>query len=253
MVKPIATTPIFYSKKLIIILIGVTISIQVVCQSNNPTIVQFSLYNKNPITNEQNGASTIIKPFKLINLNISEIAAESVTDSCVNFSDKLNGIKLNICKRKFVADDHSYDFEKLLIDGKKVFGHDGFYTLDYVRTNFYNELNKICITNDTLDQTINIVNEHFPIFIHPYLSNDKGKSSIKVFRVKKFFQYLIEINGGGGGAGSYTNYILIDLYNRGWLFAKDLYSETVDFIPIAKQKYLFSPTGEKIWYNITFE
>lgn len=43
------------------------------------------------------------------------------------------------------------------------------------------------------------------------------------------------------------------MYNRGWIYAKDICTETVSFISISAQNDPFSKNGEEIWYHIVFK
>ena len=237
-------------QKYLFLFISLLFSSQLFCQNNKIDTIQWVFYNRDPFEALHSDEKQPIQPYKYINLNITELKAEPATDSCVSFVDVLNGNKIIICKKGFLVEQHIYDFENCLIDEKVAFGHDGFYTIDYVKINFHSELDRICIINNKQKTDINIFNAGFPVFIHPYLTDNDGDCAVKVYKIKKYFQYLIIITGGGGGAGSYENYILIDVYNRAWLFAKDIIKEIVSFVPISKQEDPFSKNGEKIWYEI---
>lgn len=234
----------------IYLIICTLFSPQLFCQNSEKDTIQWVFYSKDPYLSVNSSEMQPLQSYKKINLNITELKPETITDSCVSFVDKLNDNKIIICKKGFLVDQHTYDFEKFLIDGKKSFGHDGFYDINYVKNNFHNELDRICILNNKLKTDINIVNAGFPVYIHPYLTDNKGNSTVKVYRIKKYFQYLVVINGGGGGAGSYESYILIGIYNRGWIYDKDILTETVSFVPSSSQEDPFSKNGEKIWYQI---
>lgn len=223
---------------------------QLFCQNSGKDTVQWVFYNKDPFVAESSNSNQPIKSYLKINLILTELEPEQYTDSCVSFIDTLNNNEIFICKKDFLVNQHTYDFEKFFIDGKVSFGHDGFYDIDYVKNNFHSELDRICILNKKQKTEINIVNAGFPVYIHPYLTDNKKGSTVKVYRIKKYFQYLIVITGGGGGAGSYESYILIGMYNRGWIYNKDILTETVSFVPISEQDDPFSKNGEKIWYHI---
>lgn len=237
-------------QKYFFLFISLLFSSHLFCQNNEEDTIQWVFYSKDPWVSMYSDEKQPLQSYKNINLNITELKPESITDSCISFVDILYGNKIIICKKGFLVDQHIYDFEKYLIDGKVVFGHDGFSSIDYVKINFHSELDRICITNNKLGTDINIIKAGFPVFIHPYLTDNDGNCRVKVYRIKKYFQHLIIITGGGGGAGSYENYILIDLYNRGWIFARNINTETVSFVPISTQEDPFSKNGEKIWYQI---
>lgn len=219
-------------------------------QVNEIDTIQWLIFDKFPdqIIGSDNKES--IKPIRYINLKVNELTPISNNDSVVKYIDKINNKEIIIYRKVFQPDKHSYDFEKNLIDGKVAFGHDGFSSKEYVNINFRSELAGIKIIDNKFQTDINIVNSNFPLFIHPYLTNHTGICVIKFFRVEKYFKYVLLITGGGGGAGSYENYILIDLFDRGWIFAKDFYAETFNFVPISNQKDPFIKKEKKNWYQI---
>ncbi|PKP21103.1 MAG: hypothetical protein CVU05_07520 [Bacteroidetes bacterium HGW-Bacteroidetes-21] len=212
--------------------------------------IQWLIFDKFPdqIIGIENKES--IQPIRHINLKVKELTPISNNDSVVKYMDEIKNKEIIIYKKVFQPDKHTYDFEKNLIDGKIAFGHDGFSSKEYVNINFRSELAGIKIIDNNTQASINIVNSNFPLFIHPYLTNNTGICSVKFFRVEKYFKYVLVITGGGGGAGSYESYILIDIYDRGWIFAKNIYLETFDFVPISNQKDPFIKKEKKIWYQI---
>ncbi|MBN2694802.1 hypothetical protein JXR93_09090 [bacterium] len=225
------------------------------------TVIKLDFHDKNP--------SELLKkkPYKSLNFLLNELNLESKEESCVSylnksdnkrkkicsdcifFLDESNGNEIKLCKDDFIPSQHKYDFDKYQIDKKVAFGHDGFSSLEYVKINFHTKLSEISISNRKSKYKIDILDKNYPIHLHPYISKEKKYSSIKVYKFRKYFQYLIVIIGGDG-AGSYENYLFVDIYNKGWIFSKDINTETVSFIPISKQKDLFKKDNEKLYYNI---
>ncbi|MBI5540206.1 MAG: hypothetical protein HY951_09130 [Bacteroidia bacterium] len=222
-------------------------------QVNEIDTIQWLVFDKKPDQIMGVDDKESIKPIRHINLKVKELTPISNNDSIVKYIDKINDKEILIYRKVFQPDKHTYDFEKNLIDGKVAFGHDGFSSKEYVNINFHLELAGIKIIDNKLQTDINIVNSNFPVFIHPTLTNNIGNCVIKFFRVEKYFKYVLVITGGGGGAGSYENYILIDIYDRGWIFAKDIYTETINFVPISNQKDPFIKQEKKNWYHILFK
>ncbi len=219
-------------------------------QNNQEKIIQWDFYDKNYLNETQKEKSQTF--YKQISLKISELKPKTISDFSVSFIDNLNNNEIIISKKNFLPKNHTYDFEKNLIDNKISFGHDGFSSIDYIENNFHDELDNIYIKNKTTKTSITLNDKHFPVFIHPHIADNKGNSFVKVYKVEKYFQYLIIINGSDG-AGSYENYILVDIYNKLWIFSKDITSGIVCFVPILKQKDPFSKNGEKIWYEVKYE
>ncbi len=235
------------SFKYFILILSILFSFELLSENNKEKIIQWNFYDKN-YTNEIQKEKSL-KPYKQITLKITELKAKTINDFSVSFFDNSNNNEIIISKKDFSVDNHTYDFEKYLIDGKISFGHDGFSSMDYVKNNFHSELDKIYIKNEILKTTISLNNKNFPVFLHPYLIDDKGNSFVKVYKVKKYFQYLIIINGSDG-AGAYESYILVDIYNKLWIFYKDITTGIVYFKPISSQKDPFSKNGEKIYYEV---
>lgn len=222
-------------------------------QINEIDTIQWVVFDKKPDQIMGVDDEKSIKPIRYVNLKVKELTPIFNNDSIVKYFDKINDKEILIYRKVFQPDRHIYDFEKNLIDGKVAFGHDGFSSIEYVNINFHLELAGIKIIDNKLQTGINIVNSNFPVFIHPTLINNSGNCAIKLFRVEKYFKYVLLITGGGGGAGSYENYILIDIYDRAWIFAKDIYKETVNFVPISKQKDPFIKQEKRNWYHILFK
>lgn len=240
--------------KCIIILVSLLfICFHLYSQVSETDTIQWVVFDKNPDQFDEVDSKASIKPVRYINLKVKELKPISNNDSIVKYIDKINDKEILIYRKVFQPDKHTYDFEKNLIDGKVAFGHDGFSSKEYVDNNFHLELAGIKIIDNKLKTDINIVNSNFPVFIHPLLTNHTGNCVIKFFRVEKYFKYVLVIIGGGGGAGSYENYILIDIYDRGWIFAKDIYTGTINFVPISNQKDPFIKKEKNNWYNVIFK
>jgi len=240
-------------KSIKIFILFIIISFNLHGQLNEVDTIQWLVFDKEPDANLGDDQKESIKPIRFINLKVKELTPITNTDSVVKYIDKINDQEIIICRKLFQPDKHIYDFEQNLIDGKVAFGHDGFSSQEYVNINFHLELAGIIIRDNKLQTDINIVNSNFPVFIHPYLTNHTGNCAVKFFRVEKYFKYLLVITGGGGGAGSYENYILIDIYGRGWIFAKNFDSETISFVPMIDQKDPFIKGCKKNWYKILFK
>ena|GEM_PF-5354763 len=237
-------------KRINIVISLLLFSYHLFAQVNEIDTVQWLVFDKNPDHIMGVDDKETIKPVRYINLKVKELTPVSNNDSVVKYFDKINDREILIYRKVFQPDEHTYDFEKYLIDGKVAFGHDGFSSKEYVNINFHLELAGIKIMDNKLKKDINIVDSDFPVFIHPILANNIGDCAIKFFRVKKYFKYFLVITGGGGGAGYYENYILIDNYDRGWIFAKDIYTETINFVPISNQKDPFIKQEKKNWYQV---
>lgn len=222
-------------------------------QVNETSTIQFIVYDKDPFQINELDSKASIKPVNYINLKVKELKPTLNNDSTVKFIDEINNKEILINSKVFDADKHIYDFDKNLIDGKVAFGHDGFSSKEYVNINFHKELAGIKIKNKKLQTELNIVNSNFPLFIHPLLTNSAGDCAIQLYRVEKYFQYVLVITGGGGGAGTFFNYILIDIYDRAWIYAKDINTETINFVPISDQTDPFIKQAKKNWYHITFK
>jgi hypothetical protein len=219
-------------------------------QVNEADTIQFLIFDKNPDRITEGDHQEPIRPIRFIDLKVKELNPLSYNDSLVIYIDNLNDIEVSISEKAFRPDMHTFDFEKNLIDGKVAFGHDGFSSKDYVTINFRSELGGIKITDHKTKKAIDIVNSDFPVCLHPYLTNYSGQCAVKLFRVQKYFNYVIVLSGGGGGAGSYENYIIVDIYNRGWIFAKDITTGTTVFVPMLHQKDPFMKGNKRNWYKI---
>ncbi len=219
-------------------------------QVNEKDTVQWLIFNKNPNAIVQLDNESQINPVRRITLKVSELKPVSNSSTSVKFVDQLNNKEIIILRTVFQSDKHTYNFEKNLIDGKTAFGHDGFASKAYVDSNFRSELAEIRIIDNISKNEINFVNSNFPVCIHPLLTFHNGECAVKAFSIEKYFKYLIIITGGGGGAGSYENYFLIDLYERIWIFARDITTGTVYFVPISNQKDPFLKNAKTNWYDI---
>lgn len=222
-------------------------------QVNEIDTAQWLIFNTNPLQNGDVENTMNVKPDRIIQLSIKELKPQSTSSTSVKFVDQILNTEILIYSTEFQSDKHNYNFEKSLIDGKVAFGHDGFQSNEYVKNNFHTELAGIKIIDKNTKTEINLVNSSFPVFIHPLLANKNGECFVRLFRIKKNFKYLIVLKGGGGGAGSYENYLLIDLYNRIWIFAKDLYSDSVYFVPMSKQKDPFIKKGIENYYRMVLK
>lgn len=223
-------------------------SLSVFSQSGVKKNIRFELYSHNPWQAETRGENPP-SPVKIIILTLKEVEPKNVNDSSVTFSDRENKYSLRICKSVFNADHRVYNFEKSLIDNTIAFGHDGFSSLEYVKNNFQNELSCLILTSDSIKGEKNFKEKGFPVFLHPHLADEKGNCSIRLFSVKNHFRYLIVIKGGDG-AGAYETYVLLDLFNRSWIFFRDMNTDIVTFVPFPHKKDPFSKHGEKIWYKV---
>lgn len=219
-------------------------------QVNEIDTVQWLIFDKKPNQIIVIDDKAQIKPVRCLNLKVNELTSISSSNTSVKFFDNINNKEILIYRSAFQSDKHSYDFEKNLIDGKISFGNDGIHSKEYVDNNFFSELTGIKLIDKITKAEINFVNSSFPITIHPLLTNQKGDCVVKLFWFEKYFKYLIILIGGGGGAGSYENYFLIDMYDRIWIFAKDIITDTVFFVPISNQKDPFAKYGNKNWYYI---
>lgn len=228
-------------------------SSQLFAQINEIDTAQWLVFNTNSLPKSNLDNPMLIKPDRIIHLSIKELKSQSNSSTGVTFVDQLCNTEILIYTSEFQVDEHKYNFEKSLIDGKVAFGHDGFQSKEYVKNNFHTELAGIKIIDKKTKTGINLINSSFPVFIHPLLINKNGESNVKLFRIKKYFKYLIVLKGGGGGAGSFETYLLIDKYDRIWIYVKELYSESVFFVPISGQKDPFVKKGIQNYYQVVLK